>query len=335
MGRRYSEDDDPMTSRGLGVSPARPAVEGAGATEVAPAPRGRRRKPWRERVTPYVFLAPWILGFVGITLGPMLASLYLSFTDYSMLEAPRFIGLDNYVTMFTADHKYMKAVQVTLIYVFVSVPLQLTFALLLALALNRGLRGLALYRSIFYVPSLVGTSVAIAVLWRQMFGARGLVNQVLERFGMETSSWIASPDTALGTLIILNVWTFGSPMVIFLAALRQVPTMLYEAAAVDGVSRWGRFWHVTLPMITPVVLFNLILQIIGAFQAFTQAYVVSGGTGGPVNSTLFYTLYLYQRAFTSFDMGYASAMAWVLLLGIAAFTAFNFWFSKYWVFYDD
>jgi multiple sugar transport system permease protein len=219
--------------------------------------------------------------------------------------------------------------------VLVSVPLQLAFALAVAMVLNRGLRGLSLYRSVYYLPSLIGASVAVAVLWRQMFGSNGLINQILDWFGIEGMSWIGNPETALGTLVILNVWTFGSPMVIFLAALRQVPQYLYEAAAVDGISRWGSFRHITLPMLSPIVLFNLILQMIGAFQAFTPAFVVSGGTGGPVNSTLFYTLYLYQRGFTGFQMGYASAMAWILFVVIALVTAVNFWFSKYWVHYDD
>ena len=201
--------------------------------------------------------------------------------------------------------------------------------------LDRGLRGLSFYRSAFYLPSLLGASVAIAILWRQLFGVDGLVNVVLGWFGIEGQGWISNPETALGTLMILNVWTFGSPMVIFLAGLRQIPVMYYEAASVDGANRWQQFWRITLPLLTPIIFFNLILQLIGAFQSFTQAFVVSGGTGGPVDSTLFYTLYLYQRGFANLNMGYASAMAWLLLVIIAAFTAINFWASKYWVFYDD
>ena len=310
------------------------------ARGAATAPRPLSSRSFRnairkDKFAPYLFLLPWLIGFFVITLGPMLYSLYLSFTNYSMLGDPAWVGLDNYIKMFTNDPKYLDSVRVTLVYVFVSVPLQLAFALLLALILNRGLRGLPLYRSIYYLPSLIGASVAIAVLWRQMFGRNGLINQVLEVFGVQGQSWIGNPDTALGTLIILNVWTFGSPMVIFLAALRQIPGYLYEAAAVDGINRRQAFRHITLPMLTPVVLFNMVLQMIGAFQAFTPAFVVSGGTGGPVNSTLFYTLYLYQRGFANFQMGYASAMAWVLFIGIAVVTAINFWFSKYWVHYDD
>jgi len=215
------------------------------------------------------------------------------------------------------------------------VPVQLACALGLALLLDRGLRGLTFYRSAFYLPSLLGSSVAIAVLWRQIFGAEGLVNQLLATVGIEGRGWISDPSTALSTLIVLNVWTFGAPMIIFLAGLRQIPTMYYEAAATDGAGRWTQFWRITLPLLSPIIFFNLVLQIIHAFQSFTQAFVVSGGNGGPSDSTLFYTLYLYQRGFNNFDMGYASALAWLLLLIIAAFTAVNFWVAKYWVFYDD
>jgi multiple sugar transport system permease protein len=198
------------------------------------------------------------------------------------------------------------------------------------------MKGLAFYRSIFYLPSMLGASVAIAVLWRQMFEVDGLVNQVLRLFGIPaTNSWIGDPKYALWTIILLHIWTFGSPMVIFLAGLRQIPGMYYEAASVDGASRWAQFRRITLPLLSPIIFFNLVLQIINAFQAFTQAFVVSNGTGGPADSTLFYTLYLYQRGFVQFQMGYAAAMAWLLVVIIAAFTAINFFFSKYWVFYGD
>jgi multiple sugar transport system permease protein len=182
---------------------------------------------------------------------------------------------------------------------------------------------------------LLGASVAIAVLWRTVFGEDGLFNEGLGLVGIEGRGWISEPETALWTLIVLNVWTFGSPMVIFLAGLRQIPASYYEAASIDGANRWRRFWSVTLPLLTPIVFFNLVLQIIHAFQSFTQAFIVSGGTGGPADSTLFYSLYLYQRGFGNFDMGYASALAWLLLLMVGAFTAINFWASKYWVFYHD
>ena len=281
-----------------------------------------------------VFLAPWFAGVLLITALPLLASLYLSFTDYSLLASPNWVGLENYTAMFS-DPRFFQALKVTFTYVLVSVPLQLMAALALALVLDKGLKGLAFYRSIYYLPSLLGASVAIAILWRQVFGADGLVNQVLGFFGIEGYGWVSHPDYALGTLIVLNVWTFGAPMVIFLAGLRQIPTMYYEAAAIDGAGKVRQFRSITAPLLTPIIFFNLVLQLIGAFQSFTQAFIVSGGTGGPVDSTLFYTLYLYEKGFGSFQMGYASAMAWFLLLIVAGMTAVNFLASKYWVFYDD
>jgi multiple sugar transport system permease protein len=234
------------------------------------------------------------------------------------------------------DERLHNSLKVTFIYVFVSTPLQLILALALALLLNEGMKGLPFYRSVFYLPSMLGSAVAISVLWRQMFGTDGLVNQVLRLFGVDaTTGWISDPKYALSTIILLHVWTFGSPMVIFLAGLRQIPGMYYEAAAVDGATRWTTFVKITLPLLSPIIFFNLVLQIIGAFQAFTQAFVVSGGTGGPSDSTMFYTVYLYQRGFGQFQMGYAAAMAWLLVIIIAAFTAINFYASKYWVFYGD
>jgi len=288
----------------------------------------------RDNRAAFLFLLPWFLGLLLITAGPVAASFVLGFTDYNLIQAPEFNGLDNLRRM-VADERLHHALGVTFRYVAVSVPLQLAAALGLAMLLDRGLRGLSFYRSAFYLPSLLGSSVAIAVLWRQIFGAEGLVNRVLDVAGIQGRGWISDPDTALSTLVVLNVWTFGAPMVIFLAGLRQIPAMYYEAAAVDGASRWTRFRRITVPLLSPIIFFNLVLQIIHAFQAFTQAFVVSGGTGGPSDSTLFYTLYLYQRGFNNFDMGYASALAWLLLLIIAAFTALNFWAAKRWVFYDD
>lgn len=296
------------------------------------APGGR--EPGKDNKAAYLFLLPWLIGLTVITIGPMIASLVLSFTKYNLIQDPKFIGLDNFTRML-GDARLHDSLGVTLVYVLVSVPLQLGAALALAILLDRGVRGLAFYRSVYYLPSLLGSSVAIAVLWQQVFGTEGLVNHFLSLFGVHGQSWIANPATALGTLITLNVWTFGAPMVIFLAGLRQIPVMYLEAASVDGASRWQRFWRITFPLLTPIVFFNLVLQIIHAFQAFTQAYIISGGTGGPSDSTLFYTLYLYNQGFSSFNMGYASAMAWFLLLIVAAFTAINFWTSKFWVHYDD
>jgi multiple sugar transport system permease protein len=303
----------------------------------------RRRKGVRARPSPVeqgdnraaaFFLAPWFAGLALITVGPMAASLYLSFTDYSLLDAPEWIGLENYAGML-GDERLLVSLRVTFVYVFVSVPLQLAAALALALFLDRGLRGLAFYRSVYYLPSLLGGSVAVAILWRQIFGTSGLINQLLAAVGIQGEGWVSHPDHALGTLVVLNVWTFGAPMVIFLAGLRQIPEAYYEASAIDGAGRLRQFRSITLPLLTPIVFFNLVLQVIGAFQSFTQAFVVSGGTGGPVDSTLFYTLYLYQTGFTNLDMGYASAMAWLLLVITGALTAVNFLLSKYWVFYDD
>ena len=297
--------------------------------------RLRAKEAGRDNKAGYLFLLPWLIGLVLIIGGPMIASLYLSFTDYSLIQAPSWVGLENYARMFS-DPRLHKSLVVTFTYVFVGVPLQLIAALAIAMLLNEGMKGLPFYRSVFYLPSMLGASVAIAVLWRQMFEVDGLVNQVLRKFGIPaTTSWIGDPQWALWTIILLHVWTFGSPMVIFLAGLRQIPGMYYEAASVDGASKWAQFRSITLPLLSPIIFFNLVLQIINAFQAFTQAFVVSNGTGGPADSTLFYTLYLYQRGFVQFQMGYAAAMAWLLVVIIGAFTAINFYFSKHWVFYGD
>jgi multiple sugar transport system permease protein len=282
-----------------------------------------------------VFMTPWLLGLLGITILPMIASLALSFTEYSLLAPPEFIGVENFERMLS-DSRLHNSLVVTFIYVFVGTPLQLIVALLLAVVLDQGMKGLSFYRSVFYLPSLLGGSVAISILWRQMFGANGLVNQLLAALGFEgMPGWVSNPDTALGTIILLNVWTFGSPMIIFLAGLRQIPQMYYEAASVDGASKIAQFFRITLPLLTPIIFFNVVLQVINSFQSFTQAFVVSGGTGGPSDSTMFYTLYLYQKGFAQFEMGYASAMAWLLLIIVAIFTAINFFVSKFWVFYDD
>ena len=295
------------------------------------APRIGRRG---YRLAPWLFLSPWLIGLLTITLGPILASLYLSFTDYNLLGRMNWIGLNNYATLFTNDPKFFEAVTVSLKYVVAAVPLQLAFALAIAVLLNQGLAGLTFYRSIYYLPSLLGSSVAVALLWRQIFGSDGLVNQVLWLVGFTNlPSWITSPAYALDTLIILHVWTFGSPMIIFLAGLRQIPQELYEAAAVDGAGPWKKFWRITVPLLSPVIFFNLVLQTIHAFQSFTQSYVVSAGTGGPVDSTLLYTLYVYQQAFTQFHMGYASAMAWLLMLVVGSLTVLAFWTSRHWVYY--
>ena len=281
------------------------------------------------------FLAPWLIGAVFLSLIPMLYSLGISFTKYNMIKPPQFVGLMNYRHML-ADPRFISSLQVTLTYVIISVPLQLIAALALAVLLDRGMRGLAFYHSVFYLPSMLGGSVAVAVLWKMVFGADGLFNAFLGIFGIDTSmSWIANPDTANWTLMALHVWQFGSPMVIFLAGLRQIPRELYEAASVDGAGKWRQFRSITLPMLSPIIFFNLVMSIINSFQTFTQAFIVSGGTGGPSDSTLFYTLYLYTQGFGQMKMGYAAAMAWILVLIVAVFTLVNFAASKYWVHYDD
>lgn len=294
--------------------------------------RTNRQGFWQRNKVAYLFLTPWFLGLFVLSLIPMLVSLYLSFTNYNLINEPTWTGFANYAQMFTDDARYMKSLQVTFTYVFLGVPLQLIFALTLALLLNRGVKGLGFFRAIYYVPSLMGGSVAIALLWRQLFGSDGVINDI---FGTEGVSWITNPETSLYTLIILMVWQFGSPMVIFLAGLKQIPAELYEAASIDGAGNLGKFFKITLPMLTPIILFNMVMQIISAFQAFTPAYIVGGGKGGVLDSTLFYTLYLYIHAFQQFNMGYASAMAWILLLIVATFTALIFLTSKKWVHYED
>jgi multiple sugar transport system permease protein len=290
----------------------------------------------RRSLTAFLFLTPWLLGFLVFTLGPVLASLYLSFTKFDLLRPPMWVGADNYVRMFTTDYRFFQALKVTFTYLLFEVPLKLAFALLIASILDKAVRGGGVYRALFYIPSLLGGSVAIAVLWRQLFEGNGTINQVLLLlFGIQGPSWISNPNTAVYTLVLLAVWQFGSPMIIFLAGLRQIPSDLYEAASMDGASKWRQFCKITLPLLAPVIFFNMVLQVIEGFKAFTPAFIISGGTGGPVDSTLFYTLYLYQEAFAYFRMGYAAALAWVLLIIIGAFTALSFLTSKYWVHYED
>jgi multiple sugar transport system permease protein len=298
-------------------------------------PRTRASLEKKENVAGYLFLLPWFVGLFLITVGPIIASLYLSFTNYNLIGAPQWNGWQNYIEMFK-DPQWWDAVRVTLIYVFLSVPLKLVFALMVAMLLKKGLVGLGIFRAVYYIPSLLGGSVAIALLWTQIFEGSGVINQLLNAIGIHsTTSWISTPSTALYTLVILAVWQFGSPMLIFLAGLKQIPNEYYEAAATDGAGAVQKFFVITLPMITPLLFFNMILQMVGAFQAFTPAYIVSGGTGGPVDSTLFYTLYIYQQGFNNLRMGYASAMSWILLLAVAFFSTLAFLTSRYWVFYQD
>ncbi|GGN10248.1 multiple sugar transport system permease protein [Actinoplanes campanulatus] len=265
----------------------------------------------------YLFLSPWVVGAVFLTAGPMVWLLYLSFTDYDLFTAPQWVGVDNYVRMLTVDPHFWNAVWATTKFVVISVPAQLIAALGVAMLINRRSRAQGFYRSAFYAPSLLGASVSVALVWRVIF-----------------HDWIGHPDRALLALVLLAVWQFGAPMVIFLAGLQQIPQEYYDAAAVDGAGPWRTFLKITVPMLSPVIFFNLVLDTIRAFQVFTGAYVVSNGTGGPSDSTLFYTLYLYEKGFVEFKMGYASAMSWFLLLIIALITALLFRTAKGWVFYS-
>ncbi|MEQ4302690.1 sugar ABC transporter permease [Plantactinospora sp. B6F1] len=300
--------------------------------------RAGRRRHRAEGVAGYVFLSPWLIGLMAITAFPMLFSLYLSFTNYDVLsswELVEWVGLDNYRRMFGEDPAFWHAVTVTLTYALIAVPLKLAAALGVALLLNRERRGVGLFRSLFYLPSLLGGSVALALVWRAMFGGDGAFNSFLGLFGIQGRAWVNDPSWALETLMVLAIWQFGAPMVIFLAGLKQVPTELYEAASVDGAGRVRQFWNVTLPMLSPVIFFNLVLETINGFQGFTSAYVISNGTGGPVYSTLLYTLHIYDQGFGEFRMGYASALSWVFLLAIAVITVIFFSTGRFWVHYSD
>ncbi len=288
-----------------------------------------------EARSAFVFLLPWLLGIVFLTALPMLASFVLSFSNYDLLSPPKWVGLANYERLFTRDARYLQSLEVTTVYVLVSVPLAVAVALIIAVTLSEQTRTANAFRSIYYLPSLLGGSVAIGVLWRQLFGSSGLVNMMLGGMGFQTTSWVGDPRYALGTLIILNVWQFGAPMVIFLAGVRQIPREIVDAAIIDGATPTQRFFRITLPLLSPLILFNLVMQTITAFQAFVPAYVVSDGSGGPVDSTLFYTLYLYLEGFRNFRMGYAMAMAWILLAIIAVFTAISFYASRFWVHYES
>jgi multiple sugar transport system permease protein len=235
--------------------------------------------------------------------------------------------------MFTRDRRYWLAIKATLYYVFTAVPLRLAFALLVAMILNNSRRLASVYRAAYYTPSIVGGSIAVAVMWREIWGTDKLVNSLLALVGIQGPAWLGNPSTAIWVLIILAAWQFGSPMLIFLAGLKQIPQHLYEAASIDGAGPWAKFLKITLPMLTPIILFNLVMQMIAGFQVFIQAFIVTGG--GPLNTTLFYNLYLYRQAYDLLHMGYAAAMAWILLVIIAVFTALVFKSTSYWVFYES
>jgi multiple sugar transport system permease protein len=300
-------------------------------------PGGRPSKAKRlkdaDNLMGYLFISPFLIGFFALTIFPILMSLYLSFTNYDMLGTPEWIGMDNYARMLE-DSKFKKSLQVTFFYVFTAVPFRLIFALAIALLLAKVFHFMGLYRTLLYLPSVVGGSVAISVMWRQLFGNEGAVNSILSALGLPTASWLGSPTYAIWTLILLYGWQFGSSMLIFLAGLKNIPNTYYEAAQVDGANALQRFSRITIPLLTPIILFNVVMQTIQGFMAFTPSYIIFED-GRPLNSTLLYVLYLFQRAFTFFDMGYASAMAWVLLLIIGLFTALIFKSSSHWVHYES
>lgn len=294
----------------------------------------KRKKNLRQHnLVGYMFISPWLIGFFVFGLIPIAASLVLSFTRYNILSPPRWAGTANYVEMFTQDRRYWLSIRATFYYVFTAVPLRLIFALIVAMILNTGRRLVSVYRAAYYTPSIVGGSIAVAVMWREIWGSDRLVNSLLALIGIQGPNWLGNPRMAIWILILLAVWQFGSPMLIFLAGLRQIPQEFYEAAAIDGAGPWAKFLKITLPMLTPIILFNLVMQMISGFQVFIQAFIVT--SGGPLNTTLFYNLYLYRKAYDLLHMGYAAAMAWMLLVLIAVFTALVFKSTPYWVYYES
>lgn len=285
----------------------------------------------RESLMGYLFLSPWILGFVIFLAGPMIASFYLSFTQYKVIKAPLWVGLANYQRMFT-DELFYHSLKVTVIYTAISVPLGIVAALGIAVLLNQKIVASGLFRTIFYLPSII-SGVAVAIVFAWIFNFRfGILNYLLSLVGIPGPNWLGSPRWALWAFVLMSLWGIGGNVVIFLAALQGVPQSLYEAAEIDGAGSWQRFWKITLPMISPALLFVFIMGVIGTFQTFTQSYIMTGG--GPANATLFYLLYLYKNAFNWFEMGYASAMAWILFLIIMACTLILLRSSTLWVHYE-
>ncbi|WZL80859.1 sugar ABC transporter permease [Vallitaleaceae bacterium 9-2] len=290
----------------------------------------------KDNTVGYVFILPWLIGFFAFTFIPVIASLVLSFTKYDLLSPPTFIGLKNYITMFTGDALFIKSVKITFTFVAISVPLRLIFALLLAMVFNKPTKLTGFYRAVYYIPSIVGGSVAIAVMWSRIFDAEGAVNTILMSLGIlkEPLYWLGNPKTTMVVLVLLYVWQFGSAMLIFLAGLKQIPISLYESAKIDGANKLQQFFKITIPMLTPIILFNLIMQVINGFMMFTQAFVLTNGTGGPLNSLLVYSMYMYRKTFEFYQMGYGSAMAWFMLIVVSIMTGIIFKTSNQWVFYE-
>lgn len=276
------------------------------------------------------FTSPFIIGFLLFMIVPMLISLYYSLCDYNILSAPVFVGVKNYIKMFS-DEVFFKTIGVTFFYALISVPLRLAFALLVAMLLLNSSRLTAFYRAAYYLPSIIGGSVAVSILWKRMFAIDGVINKVLAVFGMKDPvSWLGDKNTAIWTLILLAVWQFGSSMLIFLSSLKQIPPSLYEAASIDGAGKFRQFFKITLPLLTPTIFFNLVMQMINGFLAFTQCYIITQGK--PMNSTLFYTVYMYQQSFEYYNTGYGAALAWVMLLIVGLITAFLFATKRFWVY---
>jgi len=280
----------------------------------------------------HLFAAPWTLGFIVFTVGPMIASIYLSFTDYDVLTRMNWIGLGNYAKIFGDDELFWTSLYNTAYYVFLGVPIRMVLAIAIAMLLNQQIGGVAVYRTLYYLPSVV-SGVALSMLWLWLFEPQtGLINTVLRMIGVAGPLWLGSETWSKPALIIMSLWGMGGSMVIYLAGLQAVPETLYEAAEIDGAGSWTKFWRITLPLLTPVVFFNLVTMIIGSFQVFTQAYVMT--RGGPVHSTYFYVLYLYDKGFQYLEMGYASALAWILFWIILVFTLAQLKLSGRWVFYQ-
>lgn len=285
-----------------------------------------------ETIAGLLFASPWFIGFLVFTLFPIVASIYFSFTEYDILSDPYWIGFDNYIEMFQWDPSFWKSLWNTFYYVLFSVPLQIIIGLSIALILNADIKGIAAYRTMYYMPSIVPL-VASSILWSWMFNPNfGLLTIAVESLGIEAPSWLGDPKWAKPSLILMSLWGAGGGMIIYLAGLKSIPNTYYEAAEIDGAGVWQRFWKITLPLLTPTLFFQLVMGIIGSFQVFTQAFMMTGG--GPNDATLFYVLHLYRNAFQFWRMGYASAMAWVLFAIIMIFTIINWIGSRYWVNYD-
>ncbi|MBL0093152.1 MAG: sugar ABC transporter permease [Piscinibacter sp.] len=286
---------------------------------------------YENRRTGLLFVLPFLLGVLGFKLFPFVASLALSMTQFDVMSPPEFVGLENYRVLATQDPTFRQSLKVTLLFVVLAVPLRVAFALAIAQVLNFRLRGVSFFRAAFYLPSILGGSIAVAVLWRFIFSQNGLVNIALAKIGIAPIMWLADERYSIWTIVTLFTWQFGSSMVVFLAALQNIPKSLYEAADMDGASRFQQFWRITVPLLTPVIFFNLIMQLVHGFQEFNGPYMVT--EGGPLNSTYLLSLYIYEESFRYFNLGYGSALSWVMFALVGGFSALSFWSSKYWVFY--